>query len=611
MCICQGVFVFLSTLALSLPLLFCLPLLRHGWMMVVGLLDVAATAANVFSLLRPGFLLWALLDAFLLRACIQEALKYGICFQLREQQKVFNIRNLVFYAVLAATTFSLVTTTSDSVRLAFHTTRGAGMAPEQQRVGVLWTFAVFHGAFELPIQILTAFLIACNITISSTDPGSSFLQVLRGPILLHGIPAFCTQVSRHVAQSVAIKLMWGRQVEVIPQEALRAVAATTALCHFVSTIVMMGSLLIAVIACRRAYLGAVAVNRCAPYGVEQPPRFLFSIKDFLQKDSEGQGQLRTNTIYDQSCTGLHDEMKIQVSSCACSYLFTEGEATAHLLAKEVEDQASAPRKAANTKFAKFKCKAESLHTYSPANLTEDEEATIRDVLTEHFGPSFYSQYQHLGQQVPMDDDTRLVQNVVKLMKQQFHKLRQVFNVEVKPHWSHFLAVAALEKDMKVRSGNVPCRDAASCKKLEHLVNRCNYIRKGAMVASNLFNAVTHVLNGVMSVLCGCLFVGPVHLCVLKNFPYTCKLPFPVYGSLYMGTAQVWEVVKATSNMCRMYGDPGLGSILAVTRRAAEMCCGEAPVGGTAGGRSRDAGSVGKMKGGEMSPSLRKCFDCAV
>ncbi|OEH79003.1 transmembrane protein [Cyclospora cayetanensis] len=228
----HGVFVFLSTLALSLPLLFCLPLLRHGWMMVVGLLDVAATAANVFSLLRPGFLLWALLDAFLLRACIQEALKYGICFQLREQQKVFNIRNLVFYAVLAATTFSLVTTTSDSVRLAFHTTRGAD-----------------------------------------------------------------------VAQSVAIKLMWGRQVEVIPQEALRAVAATTALCHFVSTIVMMGSLLIAVIACRRAYLGAVAVNRCAPYGVEQPPRFLFSIKDFLQKDSE------------------------------------EGEATAHLLAKEVEDQA--------------------------------------------------------------------------------------------------------------------------------------------------------------------------------------------------------------------------------------------------------------------------------
>ena len=98
----------LSTLSLALPLLFCLPLLRHGWVLVVGLLDLAANAANVFSLLKPGFLLWAILDAFVLRASMQEAIKFGICFQLREKQKVYRLKNLIFYGAVAAITFSLV-----------------------------------------------------------------------------------------------------------------------------------------------------------------------------------------------------------------------------------------------------------------------------------------------------------------------------------------------------------------------------------------------------------------------------------------------------------------------------------------------------------------------
>lgn len=57
-------------------------------------------------------------------------------------------------------------------------------------------------------------------------------------------------LSADISQNVATKLLWGRQVEAIPQEALRAVTATTALCHFASTIVMIGSLTIGLIACR-------------------------------------------------------------------------------------------------------------------------------------------------------------------------------------------------------------------------------------------------------------------------------------------------------------------------------------------------------------------------
>ena len=43
-------------------------------------------------------------------------------------------------------------------------------------------------------------------------------------------------------------------------------------------------------------------------------------------------------------------------------------------------------------------------------------------------------------------------------------------------------------------------------------------REGAARANSIFNSLTHVLNSLISLMCGCLFVGPVHLCVLKSFP---------------------------------------------------------------------------------------------
>lgn len=282
----QGFYVSLSTLSLALPILFCLPLLRHGWVLVVGLLDLAANAANVFSLVKPGFLLWSLLDAFVLRASVQEAIKFGICFQLREKQKVYRLQNLIFYGAAAAITFSLVMTTNDSIRLAYQSVPSPEGPRETQRLGALWGFAVFHGAFELPSQIITAVLIACNLAVTDKEEGNSFIQVLRCPILLHGIPAFCTQLARHLSQNVAMKLLWGRQVEAIPQQALRAVAATTALCHFVSTVVMIGSLVVGLIACRRAFLRAMSRQDYQTSTAESTPRFLFSLKDLFQNDIE-------------------------------------------------------------------------------------------------------------------------------------------------------------------------------------------------------------------------------------------------------------------------------------------------------------------------------------
>ena len=49
-----------------------------------------------------------------------------------------------------------------------------------------------------------------------------------------------------------MRLLWGRPAELIPPEAVRAVAATTALCHFVATMVMVICLIAGLVACRYA-----------------------------------------------------------------------------------------------------------------------------------------------------------------------------------------------------------------------------------------------------------------------------------------------------------------------------------------------------------------------
>lgn len=112
-----------------------------------------------------------------------------------------------------------------------------------------------------------------------------------------------------------------------------------------------------------------------------------------------------------------------------------------------------------------------------------------------------------------------------------------------------------------------------------------------MFANNIFMIITHVLNTMMSVLCACIFVGPVHVCALKDFPVrhlliqfiekpvfmrltfstraNCRTPstplsswrtLRVSGGTYLcwhkdlteiyRVAPVWEAVKATSSLCR-------------------------------------------------------------
>lgn len=51
-----------------------------------------------------------------------------------------------------------------------------------------------------------------------------------------------------------------------------------------------------------------------------------------------------------------------------------------------------------------------------------------------------------------------------------------------------------------------------------MMNICTYIRGGADFAYDIFLVTTHVVTTMMAVMCACIFIGPVHICALKNFP---------------------------------------------------------------------------------------------
>ncbi|CDI78773.1 hypothetical protein, conserved [Eimeria acervulina] len=290
----MGLYICLSTLLLTVPLVLSLPLLRRCFLAVASLLDVAAAAAagKQQGLLRVGFLLFAACDALLLRSCMQEALKFAVSFQLQHKLKIHPVRLLMFYSAAAAATFSCVMTSADAFRLTRQILSHEGAAAaaaaaadaQARRIGALGSFAAFHGVFELPLQIVTSLLIACRLAAADKETGISFLQVLRLPVVLHAVPAFCTQLARHVSQTVAMRLLWGRPAELIPPEAVRAVAATTALCHFVATMVMVICLIAGLVACRRLYLRVIAAEEFSTSQAKRPLRLLFSYDDLFQEE---------------------------------------------------------------------------------------------------------------------------------------------------------------------------------------------------------------------------------------------------------------------------------------------------------------------------------------
>ncbi|SJK85898.1 conserved Plasmodium protein, unknown function [Babesia microti strain RI] len=218
----------------------------------------------------------------------------------------------------------------------------------------------------------------------------------------------------------------------------------------------------------------------------------------------------------------------------------------------------------------FKEMINDLH-HGNTNWSERDEKDLINNIAKFFGSNSVELYKnilnHLNTPQTFNSyDDQIVISSINLFKQEFVKLNNLIDKHVIPQYHRFLqlkqhAAIVNNKTDITRHSDTVCWSPASCGAVESILNICTSIRGGADIVYDKFSVAVHVLGSVMAVLCGCIFVGPVHHCVLKNFPYTCKLPFPVFNSLLMANSMIWEVTKLTSVICRVYGDPGISSTL--------------------------------------------------
>ncbi|GIX65969.1 uncharacterized protein BcabD6B2_54050 [Babesia caballi] len=191
---------------------------------------------------------------------------------------------------------------------------------------------------------------------------------------------------------------------------------------------------------------------------------------------------------------------------------------------------------------------------------ELNDPKLESHITHSLGKEFMRHYSSNNID-EMNPEHRTARALVMLIKEQFRALDEVHEMYVKPHLDRFSQIRALSQRVSLRT-DTPCSTQAGCDGLEMLINLCTSIRGGVHKAYEIFVIMVHVLGTMMAVLCGCLFVGPARICFLQNFPYTCRIPFPVFSGLFQGTISVWQVVKVVTNVCRIYGDPGFGSVFA-------------------------------------------------
>ncbi|XP_954332.1 uncharacterized protein TA20855 [Theileria annulata] len=117
------------------------------------------------------------------------------------------------------------------------------------------------------------------------------------------------------------------------------------------------------------------------------------------------------------------------------------------------------------------------------------------------------------------DDLETARIIIRLIKREFEKFENVKNECIVPNLGRFSQIRSLARDLPVPTRtDTPCSTQASCDKLAMLMNLCSYIRSGVGFAYDIYATMIHVLGNMLSVLCGCIFVGPAHVCLLKNFP---------------------------------------------------------------------------------------------
>ena len=99
------------------------------------------------------------------------------------------------------------------------------------------------------------------------------------------------------------------------------------------------------------------------------------------------------------------------------------------------------------------------------------------------------------------------------------------------------------------SDGTPCATTAACLALEQSLNFCSSTRQMMLTVYESLNRIVGSLASTLQVSCVCVFQGPVSVCALARFPYTCASWFQIYRSAFMYSLGVWNGAVAFTSKC--------------------------------------------------------------
>jgi hypothetical protein len=159
----------------------------------------------------------------------------------------------------------------------------------------------------------------------------------------------------------------------------------------------------------------------------------------------------------------------------------------------------------------------------------------------------------------LDDFSAFVNGLIAQGNEAKSRILQDMNDLIESSFAHNLTVSSASKTGKSSRNeppiqpDIPCRTQAECTSLDFKINRCAHVRRNAMKAYVGANAATLVLANLISNLCGCIFAGPVNVCVLQGVPYVCGFPFEAYQGLFSVTSALYTAVQLTTSICPYVG----------------------------------------------------------
>jgi hypothetical protein len=95
-----------------------------------------------------------------------------------------------------------------------------------------------------------------------------------------------------------------------------------------------------------------------------------------------------------------------------------------------------------------------------------------------------------------------------------------------------------------------CFDDKSCESWETQLNKCTNMRLSTMQSYDVMSKLVNVFGTLIKTLCGCIFQGPISVCVLGFIPQTCTIWYNQYKQFVMLYNQLWMAVKKTSTLCK-------------------------------------------------------------